>query len=93
MAGRIAVTLAVALASVFAQAKHIKVPLTLHTGNKPGSGAHINHAIAKFKGTGVVIEPETFALNEFWYGSFDVGDSKNLSLAIDTGSSYLGEWM
>ncbi|TID02439.1 Lysosomal aspartic protease [Colletotrichum higginsianum] len=51
---------------------------SLHAASKIGS--------CVTPGTGVV--PETFD-GGFWFGSFDVGLSKNLSLLIDTGSSDL----
>jgi pepsin A len=31
--------------------------------------------------------PRLIIPQSFWFGSFDVGDSKNLTLLIDTGSS------
>ena len=74
---------------------HHSIPLK-HYRNKSGTTARALHAIAKrhaalsnIRGGAVQLEPMTFGPHDWFYGSFDVGDSKNLSLSIDTASGTL----
>jgi len=66
----------------------VSIPLTQHRGE--ANLAHqALHAFAKHSGgrskSGYALEPEVLDAG-FWYGAFDVGETKNLSLLIDTGS-------
>ena len=68
---------------------HLTIPLRQHQGNARPA-ALVNHVASKyshqFGRSHFTIEPETLDAG-FWYGAFDVGQSKNLSLLIDTGSN------
>lgn len=79
-----AIRFILALIVALSQARHISVPLTLHRGNGYVQGVSRRSTAASK--SSFVIEPATLANNDFWYGYFDVGDSKNLRLALDTGS-------
>ena len=80
---------ALSLAFVALHAKHLTIPLTQHW-NEDEANLQDTHAVAKYAGStsnsAFATAPVAFAPRGFWYASFDVGDSKNLSLIVDTGS-------
>ncbi len=75
-----------------ALAKHLTIPLTHHSGEGNDLVARSVHAVAKHarssKDAPFTVAPNHFAAGA-WYGSFDVGDSKNLTLQVDTGSAFV----
>lgn len=85
---------ALALVPAFGVASHVTLPLAKHVGQDPTDAASM-HGISRLKagaaGTKApfTINPATFAKHDFWYASFDVGDAKNLRLALDTGSPFV----
>ncbi|KAF2860896.1 acid protease [Piedraia hortae CBS 480.64] len=81
------VVLATTLASLGASSP-TRVPLRQHPA-QPNAVRPVVHALHKHAYKGAVASkpaPETLD-SGFWFGSFDVGNAKNLSLLIDTGSS------
>lgn len=73
-------------------AGHITIPLVQNPGNDDYTASHAAQAVFKHAARlganpeKYSVEPEEL-IGGFWYGSFDIGDSKNVSLLIDTGSS------
>ena len=92
MAGKAALTLALAWACAFVQAELVAVPLKHHPAPRHAhSGQHTHFGLNRLaKRSGYDVEEDvTFADNDFWYGEYTVGATKNLRLAIDTGSPWV----
>ena len=71
----------------------IRIPLQQNEG-EVNPFQHAAYAISKYgirasSSSPLPVEPETLD-GGFWYGLFEVGDAKNLSLIIDTASSAVG---
>ena len=84
--------LTTALAVPAGQTKdHVTIPLTQRRTGNTDAYTKTLHAVSRHGLThnaGFAIAPETLDAG-FWYGIFSIGDSNNLSLLIDTGSTDL----
>ncbi|KAK5737552.1 hypothetical protein LTR17_006599 [Elasticomyces elasticus] len=83
---RIFAALSVLLVIVQARNAPLSIPLKQRGTTNADLVKQTLHAVSKRTVGDYTLVPEALDAG-FWYGNFDVGDSKNLSLLIDTGSA------
>lgn len=67
-------------------ADHIAIPLRQHRDEDSVASHIARSSNPAFN----AINPAEFGARHWWYGNFSIGDSANLSLAIDTASGIIG---